>query len=143
MTILCHHIIPVAKSLVASCFFALLLLLTYHLYYLNFNVDKNGVVSGSFAVKIGLFKNVQTRKLKWSPLWMSILWGVSFFLELLELKQLKSYVRIGRNFQANMALKNKKWHVKTYIHKSPMKISIIHSQHSLPFSNIKKLCTKN
>ena len=24
-----------------------------------------------------------------------------------------------------------------------MKISIIHSQHSLPFSSIKKLCTKN
>ena len=136
MTILCHHVIPVAKSLVASCFFALLLLLTYHLYYLNFNVNKNGVVSGSFEVKIGLFKNVQTRKLKWSPLWMSILWGVSFFLKLSELKQLKSYVRIGRNFQANMALNNKKWHVKTYIHKSPMKISIIHSQHSLPFSNI-------
>ena len=31
----------------------------------------------------------------------------------------------------------------TYIHQSAMKISIINSQHSLPFSSIKKLCTKN
>ena len=39
-----------------------------------------------------------------------------------------------------MALYNKEWHVKTYIHQSAVKISIIHSQHSLPFSSIKMLC---
>ena len=65
------------------------------------------------------------------------------FLKLSEFKQLKSFVRIGRNFKAKMALNNKEWHVKTYIHQSAMKISIIHSQHSLPFSSIKMLCTKN
>ena len=38
----------------------------------------------------------------------------------------------------------KNWHVKTYLtHRSAIKISTIHSQHSLPFSSIKKLCTKN
>ena len=29
------------------------------------------------------------------------------------------------------------------LYESAMKISIIHSQYSLPFSNVKKLCTKN
>ena len=46
---------------------------------------------------------------------------------------MKSFVRIGQNFKAKMALNNKEWHVKTYIHQSAMKISIIHSQHSLSF----------
>ena len=41
---------------------------------------------------------------------------------------MKSFVRIGRNFKAKMALNNKEWHVKTYIHQSVMKISITHSQ---------------
>ena len=66
-------------------------------------------------------------------------WGVRF----LKLLELKSFVRIGRNFKAKMALNNKEWHVKTYIHQSAMKISIIQKQHSLPFSSIKVLCTKN
>ena len=35
-----------------------------------------------------------------------------------------------------MALNNQEWHVKTYIHQSTMKISIIHSQHSLPISSV-------
>ena len=35
---------------------------------------------------------------------------------------MKSFVRIGRNFKAKMALNNKEWHVKTYIHQSVMKI---------------------
>ena len=65
------------------------------------------------------------------------------FLKLSEFKQLKSFVRIGQNFKAKMTLNNKEWHVKTYIHQSAIKISIIHSQHSLPFSSIKMLCTKN
>ena len=57
--------------------------------------------------------------------------------------ELKSFVRIRRNFKAKMALNNKEWRVKTCIHKSAIKISIIHSQHhSLPFSSIKMLCTK-
>ena len=38
---------------------------------------------------------------------------------------------------------HEKLHDKTYMHKSAMKISNIHSQHSLPFLSIKKLCTKN
>ena len=67
-------------------------------------------------------------------------WGV--FLKLSDFKQLKSFVRIGRNFKAKMALNNKEWNVKTYIHQSAMKISIIHSHHSLPFSSIKMLCSK-
>ena len=41
-----------------------------------------------------------------------------------------------------MALNNKEWHVKTYIHQSAMKISISLSQHSLPFSSFKMLYTK-
>ena len=40
------------------------------------------------------------------------------FIKLSEFKQLKSFVRIGRNFKAKMALNNKEWHVKTYIHQS-------------------------
>ena len=55
------------------------------------------------------------------------------FLKLSEFKQWKSFVRIGQNFEAKMAYNDKKWHVKTHIHKSAMKISIIHSQHNLPF----------
>ena len=46
------------------------------------------------------------------------------FLKLSEFKQLKSFVRIGWN-------------------QSTMKISIIHSQHSLPFLSIKMSCNKN
>ena len=42
-----------------------------------------------------------------------------------------------------MAFNDKKWHVKSYINENATKISIIHSQHSLPFSSIKKLCIKN
>ena len=56
---------------------------------------------------------------------------------------MKSFVRIGQNFKAKMALNNKEDHVKTYIHQSAMKISIIQSQHNLPFSSIKMLCTKD
>ena len=62
------------------------------------------------------------------------------FLKLSEFKQLKSFVRIGQNFKAKMVLNNKEWHVKTYIHQSATKVYIIHS---LPFSSIKMLCTKN
>ena len=47
----------------------------------------------------------------------------------------------GEILKQKMALNNKEWHVKTYIHQSAMKI--IHSQHSLKFSSIKMLCTKN
>ena len=36
-----------------------------------------------------------------------------------------------------MELNNKEWHVKACIHQSAKKISIIHSQYSLPFSSIK------
>ena len=43
------------------------------------------------------------------------------FLKLSEFKQMKSFVRIGRNFKAKMALNNKEWHVKTYIQKSRRK----------------------
>ena len=56
---------------------------------------------------------------------------------------MKSFVGIGRNFKTKMALNNKEWHVKTYVHQSALKISIIHSQHNLPFLSIKMLCTKN
>ena len=38
-----------------------------------------------------------------------------------------SYPVHGRNFKAKMVLNNKEWHIKTYIHQSAMKISIIHS----------------
>ena len=48
-----------------------------------------------------------------------------------------------RNSKAKMALNIKEWHIKTYIHWSAMKISIIHSQHSLPFLSIKMSCNKN
>ena len=60
-----------------------------------------------------------------------------------QFKQLKSYVRIWRNFKAKMAFNNKEWHVKIYIRQSAMNKSIIHSQHSLPFSSSKMLCTRN
>ena len=68
------------------------------------------------------------------------------FLKLSKFKQLKSFVKIRRNLKVIMALNNKEWPVKTYetyIHQSAMKIFIIHSQHSLPFSSIKMLFTKN
>ena len=47
------------------------------------------------------------------------------FLKSSDFKQLKSFVRIGRNSKANMSLNNNEWHIKTYIHQSAMKISII------------------
>ena len=64
------------------------------------------------------------------------------FLKLSEIKQLKSFIRIGRNFKAKMALNNKKLHAKTYIHKSAIKIFIIRSQHSLSFFSIKSYAPK-
>ena len=48
------------------------------------------------------------------------------FRFLKQFKQLKSFVRIVRDFKAKMALNNKEWHVKIYIHQNAMKISVIY-----------------
>ena len=55
-----------------------------------------------------------------------------------EVEKWKSFDRIGLNFKAKWHKTTKNSYVKTYIHKSAMKISIVLSQHSLPFSSIKK-----
>ena len=44
------------------------------------------------------------------------------FLKLLQFKQLKSFVRIGQNFKAKIALNNNEWHFKTYIHQTVIKV---------------------
>ena len=64
------------------------------------------------------------------------------FIKLSEFRQLKSFVKIRQNFKEKMAKNEKKWHVKTYTHQCVIKISTIHSKQSLPFSSIKRLCTK-